>query len=68
MKVFISICERVTRGPESERAIVKLSHTRAASHTIIDPISTKGVIHIALRKPYTLMHLLDIKTTNTLYI
>ncbi|KAG1140142.1 hypothetical protein G6F37_008877 [Rhizopus arrhizus] len=36
---------------KSERAVVKLPQTRAASHTIIGAISTKGVIHIALRKP-----------------
>ena len=38
---------------KSERAVVKLPQTRAASHTIIGAISTKGVIHIALRKPPT---------------
>ncbi|KAG0930795.1 hypothetical protein G6F57_011475 [Rhizopus arrhizus] len=36
---------------KSERIVVKLPQTRAASHTIIGAISTKGVIHIALRKP-----------------
>lgn len=36
---------------KSERAVVKLPQTRAASHTIIGAVSTKGVIHIALRKP-----------------
>ncbi|CEP18358.1 hypothetical protein [Parasitella parasitica] len=35
---------------KSERAVVKLPQTRVA-HTIIGAISTKGVIHIALRKP-----------------
>ncbi|CEG82181.1 hypothetical protein RMATCC62417_16291 [Rhizopus microsporus] len=36
---------------KSERAVIKLPHIRAASHTIIGAISTKGIIHIALRKP-----------------
>ncbi|KAG0738811.1 hypothetical protein G6F62_007891 [Rhizopus arrhizus] len=36
---------------KSERIVVKLPQTRAASHTIIGAISTKGIIHIALRKP-----------------
>lgn len=36
---------------KSKRAVVKLPQTRAASHTIIGAISTKGAIHIALRKP-----------------
>ncbi|CEI89316.1 hypothetical protein RMCBS344292_03679 [Rhizopus microsporus] len=34
-----------------ERAVVKLPQIRAAFHTITGAISTKGVIHIALRKP-----------------
>ncbi|KAG1140088.1 hypothetical protein G6F37_011249 [Rhizopus arrhizus] len=36
---------------KSERAVVKLPQTRAASHTIIGAISTKCIIHIALKKP-----------------
>ena len=48
---FILICERITWPIKLERAVIELPQTGAASHTIIGTISTKGVNHIALRKP-----------------
>lgn len=48
---YINMRKNYAWSRKSERAVVKRPQSKAASHTIIGAISTKGGIHIALRKP-----------------